>query len=153
VQALHCRKEFVIHIRRSAIVPHSPQQMFDLVNDVESYPKRFDWCAGAQELQRGPGSSTARLDLRVAGMTQSFTTQNELVPGERISMSLLEGPFRTLHGEWTFKALGEHGCKISFVLDFEYANRMLAPLVRVGFEKLADRLVGEFSAEAERVYA
>ncbi|HMH66716.1 MAG TPA: type II toxin-antitoxin system RatA family toxin, partial [Pinirhizobacter sp.] len=28
-------------IRRSALVPYTPAQMFDLVNDVEAYPKRF----------------------------------------------------------------------------------------------------------------
>lgn len=143
----------MIHIRRSAIVPYSPQQMFDLVNDVESYPKRFDWCAAAQVRDCERDELTARLQLRLAGMTQTFTTRNALVPGERIAMSLVDGPFRSLSGEWTFTALGDHGCKIAFNLDFEYANRMLAPLVRAGFQKLADRMVGEFSAEAARVYA
>jgi ribosome-associated toxin RatA of RatAB toxin-antitoxin module len=143
----------VIQIRRSAIVPHTPAQMFDLVNDVEAYPRRFTWCAGARVLAREDEHAlTARLELRVAGLTQAFTTRNTLFPPQRISMQLVEGPFRHLSGTWEFTALGAGGCKVSLALDFEYSG-MMAPLMRVGFQKLADRMVDEFCAEAARTYA
>ncbi len=92
----------MIQIRRSAIVRHSPPQMFDLVNDVEAYPRRFAWCAGAQVRAHDTQSLTARLDLRLGGMTQSFTTRNTLDPPQGILMQLVEGPFRTLDGAWSF---------------------------------------------------
>ncbi|MGH8121387.1 MAG: type II toxin-antitoxin system RatA family toxin [Rudaea sp.] len=172
----------MIQIRRSAIVRHSPSQMFDLVNDVEAYPRRFAWCAGAQARARGANSLTARLDLRLGGLTQSFTTRNALEPPQRILMQLVEGPFRALHGEWTFMALGTNkppssgladhllpqagdaeferpvlaaspiGCKIAFALDFDYSG-LMSPVLRTGFQKLADRMVDEFCREADRVYA
>jgi ribosome-associated toxin RatA of RatAB toxin-antitoxin module len=131
-------------------------QMFDLVNDVEAYPRRFGWCTGAQVLAREDQSSTTsaitvRLALRVAGMTQAFTTRNTLEPPQRIVMQLVDGPFRQFAGTWEFVALGE-GCKILLALDFEYSGRLLAPVMRAGFEKLADRMVDEFCAEADRVH-
>ncbi|HEX6832512.1 MAG TPA: type II toxin-antitoxin system RatA family toxin [Rudaea sp.] len=126
--------------------------MFDLINDVESYPRRFTWCAGAQVLARESDALTARLDLKVAGFTQSFTTRNTLDPPRRIAMNLVEGPFRALVGVWTFAPLGDAGCKITLALDFEYSGRLMAPLMRSGFERLADRLVDEFSNEARRLY-
>jgi ribosome-associated toxin RatA of RatAB toxin-antitoxin module len=138
----------VIHIRRSAIVPQTPGRMFDLVNDVESYPRRFAWCAGAAVLVREPDAVVARLDLRIAGTTQSFSTRNTLEPPRRIAMQLADGPFHALSGVWDFAPLGEDGCKISFALDFEYRGRILAPVFRAGFEKLADRMVDEFCREA-----
>lgn len=124
--------------------------MFDLVNDVEAYPRRFSWCAGAQVLAREPDALVARLELRIAGMTQDFTTRNTLVPPQRIAMQLLEGPFRKLSGAWEFAALGEDGCKVSLELDFDYAVSFMAPVMRAGFEKLADRMVDEFCREGER---
>jgi len=141
----------VIHIRRSAIVRYTPAQMFDLVNDVEAYPRRFAWCSGARVLAREDSVLTARLELRIGGLTQAFTTRNTLAPPQRIAMQLVDGPFRHLAGVWEFTALGD-GCKVALALDFEYAGSLLAPLMRVGFQKLADRLVDEFCAEAQRTY-
>jgi len=138
----------VIQIRRSALVRQTPEHMFDLVNDVEAYPSRFAWCAGAHVLARDESTLTARLDLRLAGLTQSFTTRNTTSRPERIHMQLVEGPFRSLQGEWTFLALGDAGCKIAFALDFDYAGRLTAPALRMGFRSLADRMVDDFCSQA-----
>lgn len=130
---------------------HTPAQMFDLVNDVEAYPRRFTWCADARVLSREDTSLIARLELRIGGLTQAFTTGNRLEPPQRIDMQLVEGPFRHLAGAWQFAALGDVGCKVSLALDFEYTG-LMAPLMRAGFQKLADRLVDEFCVEARRTY-
>ena len=142
----------MIQIRRSAIVRHTPAQMFDLVNDVEAYPRRFTWCAGARVLEREGDALTARLELRIGGLTQAFTTRNTLSPPQRIAIELVEGPFRHLSGAWEFAALGTDGCKVTLALDFEYSG-VMAPLMRIGFQKLADRMVDEFCTEAARTYA
>ena len=142
----------MIEIRRSAIVRRTPAQMFDLVNDVAAYPRRFSWCAGARVLAREDGLLTAQLELRIGGFTQVFTTRNTLAPPQRIGMQLVEGPFRHLAGVWDFVALGDEGCRVSLALDFEYTG-LMAPVMRAGFQKLADRLVDEFCAEARRAYA
>ena len=143
----------VIKIRRSAIVHHSAERMFALVNDIEAYPRRFSWCSGAQVLDEDKSHLTARLELRFAGFTQSFTTRNTLTPPTEIALQLVDGPFRHLAGTWNFSPLGEGGCKVSFALDFDYAGLLMAPIMRTGFQKLADRMVDEFCAEADRIYA
>ena len=142
----------MIHIRRSAIVRYTPAQMFDLVNDVEADPRRFAWCVGARVLAREDRVLTARLEVRIAGMTQAFTTRNTMTPPQRIELELVEGPFGHLAGAWEFAALGADGCKVSLALDFDYSGGLMAPLLRAGFQKLADRLVDEFCTEAERSY-
>jgi ribosome-associated toxin RatA of RatAB toxin-antitoxin module len=142
----------VIEIRRSALVKYSPAQMFDLVNEVEAYPKRFPWCAGAEVLERGENMLVARLDLKFAGFRQSFTTRNTVDPPHRLQMSLVDGPFRSLEGVWDFVALGDSGCKISFALDFDYAGKLGGTALRLGFQGLASRMVEDFCREAERTY-
>lgn len=142
----------MIQIRRSAIVNRTDAQMYALVNDVEAYPRRFAWCADARVFDQADGALTARLEVRVAGMTQAFTTRNTLDPPQRISMQLVEGPFRSLAGTWTFTALGDTGCKVALELDFDYSGRLMAPVMRAGFEKVADRMVDDFCRESARVY-
>jgi len=142
----------MIEIRRSALVNYSPAQMFDLVNDIEAYPKRFPWCVGAEIIERTGDVLVARLDLKFAGFRQSFTTRNSVNPPVRLHMSLVDGPFRSLDGVWDFLALGEAGCKISFALDFDYASRLGGGALKLGFQGLANRMVDDFCREAERVY-
>ena len=140
------------HIQRSALVPFSAQQMFDLVNDVEAYPRRFEWCEGAQVRDRGPDFVVAGLDLRLGALRASFVTRNTLTPPERIDMSLVEGPFRALSGGWSFRALGENGCKVGLLLDFEMAGRFVGSALALGFQGLADRMVDDFVREARLTY-
>lgn len=142
----------MIEIRRSALVKYSPAQMFDLVNEVEAYPKRFPWCAGAEILERQQDVLVARLDLKFAGLRQSFTTRNTVERPRRLQMSLVDGPFRSLEGVWDFIALGEAGCKVAFALDFDYAGRLGGGALKLGFQGLAGRMVDDFCTEAGRVY-
>lgn len=142
----------MIEIRRSALVKYSPVQMFDLVNEVEAYPKRFPWCVGAEILERQDDALVARLDLKFAGFRQSFTTRNTIDPPHRLQLSLVDGPFRSLEGVWNFLALGDSGCKVTLALDFDYASRLGGAALKLGFQGLAGRMVDDFCREAERVY-
>ena len=142
----------MIEIRRSALVKYSPAQMFELVNEVEAYPKRFAWCADAEVLERGDNVVVARLDLKFAGFSQSFTTRNVLDAPRRLEMNLVEGPFRSLHGVWDFTALGDAGSKVAFALDFDYAGRLGGDALRLVFQGLAGRMVDDFCREAERLH-
>lgn len=141
----------MIQIRRHALVRHTPERMFDLVNDVEAYPSRFPWCADARVLERdGEAALVARLDLRFAGMTQGFTTRNSFERPHRLHMHLVDGPLRALEGEWTFAALGDDGCRIALALDFDYSGKLAGTALRLGFQGLANRMVDDFCAAATK---
>lgn len=145
-------RQAVTRIQRNAIVPFKPAQMYDLINKVEGYPMRFAWCADARVLERGEGYQIARLDLRFAGMVQSFTTRNMQSPPERLQMQLIEGPLQALDGIFSFTPLGDAGCRVGLDLGFAFAGRLWGPALRLGFQGLADRLVDDFCAEARRAY-
>ena len=143
----------MIQIRRHALVRYSPEAMFDLVDDVEAYPTRFAWCAGARILAReAEDVRIARLDLRFAGLTQSFTTRNTTERPARLHMHLVEGPLKTLEGEFTFTPLGGEGCKIALALDFEYSGVLAGAALRLGFQGVASRMVDDFVRAAQKTY-
>ncbi len=132
------------------MVRRSAQAMFDLVDDVDAYARRFPWCEESSVLERGENWRLAKLGVRLAGIRVGFTTRNEVEPGCVIRLSLVEGPFRDLHGQWSFNALAEDACRVSLSLDFELAGRFLGSALASGFRGFADRLVDDFVREARR---
>ena len=131
-------------IERSALVMRPAEAMYRLVVDVEAYPGRFAWCQAATVLEQGETRMKARLDLQLAGFKTWFMTENTMVPGRSMDMHLVEGPFRKLHGHWAFEPLSDEASKVSLLLEFEPASVLLAPVVKIGLQGLADRMVDDF---------
>jgi ribosome-associated toxin RatA of RatAB toxin-antitoxin module len=145
-------KVLVMEIKRTALVLHPAMDMFRLVQDVPAYPDFLTWCLKSEVHEQTPEQQLASLVVRVSGMTQRFTTRNRFVPGERLTLSLVDGPFRHFSGEWLFETLGQEGSKVTLVLSFDFSSRVLSSAFRRGFTRIADRLVSEFSNRADHVY-
>ncbi|HEX6137763.1 MAG TPA: type II toxin-antitoxin system RatA family toxin [Casimicrobiaceae bacterium] len=140
-------------VRKSVLVPYAPAQMFELVDRFELYPQFLPWCAGARVLDEHDNRKTARIDIDYHGVRAHFTTDNANVPPESIVVTLKDGPFRHLHGEWRFQALGEHGCKIEFELAYEFTTHILERLIGPVFSHIANTFIDAFVRRAEAVYA
>lgn len=136
-------------IERSALVGQPAERMYALVNDVAAYPRRFAWCDAAEIEEATDSRMVARLDLGLGALRTWFTTENTLSPPDVIDMQLRDGPFKSLHGRWTFVALGEAACKVTLLLEFEPKSRLMLPALTLGFKGLADRMVDDFVRVAE----
>ena len=126
--------------------------MFALVSDIPAYPDFLPWCRGATVLSRTEDEVRATLDLSKGGLEKSFTTLNRHQRNKMIEIRLLEGPFQKLEGFWRFDPLGEHGCKVTLDLEFEFASRMLGMMVGPVFSQVANSLVDSFQQRAVGVY-
>jgi ribosome-associated toxin RatA of RatAB toxin-antitoxin module len=138
-------------IQRSAIVEHSAQEMYALVDDIESYPRFLPWCTAAKVDERTAESARATLTIGIRGLRQSFTTHNANRPGESIELSLVKGPFRRFQAAWRFKPLSQEASRIEFSLEYEMAGtlaRILEPL----FDHIADTMVDAFTRRADQLY-
>jgi len=142
-----------MEIIRSALVLFPADYMYRLVEDVARYPEFLSWCSASRVIESSTDRQIAGLEIAIAGLRQSFTTRNELVPGESIRMQLVEGPFQQLAGEWRFEPIGPAGSKVILQLAFEFSGNLLSSAFRHGFASVADRLVSDFSRRAEAVYA
>jgi ribosome-associated toxin RatA of RatAB toxin-antitoxin module len=126
--------------------------MYRLVHDVPRYPEFLSWCTRTEVLEQTADLQVASLHVAVGGLSHSFTTRNRLRAGESLHMSLVDGPFRSLGGEWTFQALGESGSKVTLSLSFEIASGLVSSAFGHGFARVADRLVRDFVTRADAVY-
>ena len=139
-------------ISRSALLPFSAKQMFDVVNDVGSYQDYLPSCSRSEVIESSPEFMVARLTLTKAGVSQQFTTRNNLVGLERIDLQLVDGPFTSLNGFWLFSQLGNDGCKTEMNLAFDFNSRMLNATFGKVFEQVADSLVEAFCDRAKVLY-
>jgi ribosome-associated toxin RatA of RatAB toxin-antitoxin module len=139
-------------IARSAIVDCSAQQMYDLVEDIESYPKFLPWCTAAHVRERSAGRTVATLEIGMPPIPQSFTTENTNVPGKSIDLRLLHGPFRKFDAHWKFAPLGPGGAKIEFTIAYEFADPILAVALDPLFEGIAGTMVDAFTRRADRLH-
>lgn len=140
-------------INRTALVPFSAEQMYNLVNDVDSYPEFIPGCTGSRVLESGPTQMTAAVDVSKAGISKTFTTRNTLSSNQSILMHLVDGPFKKLIGGWTFTPLGQDACKIEFQLDFEFTNMLIELAFGRIFKELAASMVQAFTTRAKEVYS
>ncbi|MBT8130270.1 MAG: type II toxin-antitoxin system RatA family toxin [Gammaproteobacteria bacterium] len=141
------------HIKRSALVHYSPAEMYALVNDISAYPKFLPWCKSARVLGQGESEMIASIEIARGALNKSFTTKNSLRPNKKIVISLVDGPFKTLHGAWTFHQLKRaDACKIELDLKFKFDSGLVSLAAKPVFSQIANSLVDAFTKRAVEVY-
>lgn len=140
-------------ISRSALVPFSAEQMFRLVNDVDSYPDFLPGCIGSRVLEVSEHEMTAAVDVAKAGISKTFTTRNTLRDNQSINMQLVDGPFSKLMGGWHFTPLSADACKVELHLDFEFTNKLIELAFGKIFKDLVGSMVQAFTQRAKEVYS
>ena len=141
-----------LSINRSALVMHSSERMYALVNDISSYPQFLPWCSKALILEEGGEYMLAKLEVSKGRVKQSFTTRNDLSADGRILMSLVDGPFSHLKGVRNFTVLQDNACKVELILDFEMKRNITKMAFAAIFNQAANTMVDAFCVRADQVY-
>jgi len=140
-------------ITRSSLVLYTPEQMYDLVNDVEAYPSFLPWCRDSKILSKSDNVISASLDLAKGGIHHVFSTRNKLIEDESIAIELIDGPFQHLEGYWQFKPIGNNeGCRVQLDMDFEFSNRLISMALGPVFTQISGSLVDAFCKRAQDIY-
>jgi ribosome-associated toxin RatA of RatAB toxin-antitoxin module len=139
-------------VRRSALVTFTPEQMFDLVVDVERYPEFLPWVQSAELHQKSETELLASLGMRRGGRRECFTTRNVFVRPLWMSLSLVEGPFRVLEGRWAFEPIGEAGTRIDLQMRFEFSSAVVSLVFGRSFEQSCGTLIDAFVTRARGLY-
>lgn len=139
-------------VRKSALVPYSCAQMFQLVDDIEKYPEFLPWCSSTQVHQRDKQQVTATIVMAKGVVQKAFTTRNRRFPHEQIDLALVDGPFSQLQGAWYFEELDEQACRVRLEIQFEFANRVLKMAVGPVFSHITSTLIESFSERAAELY-
>jgi ribosome-associated toxin RatA of RatAB toxin-antitoxin module len=142
-------------VHKSVLIWYSPEEMYALVTAVAQYPTFLPWCDRARVISEDASGMSAEIGIAFGGLHQTFTTRNEHVPGRKVTMRLLNGPFSRLDGEWNFVPLqdpGQRACRVELTLNYGFDNALLGRLVGPVFDKIAGSLVDAFVKRAQQVY-
>ncbi len=142
-------------VHKSVLIWYSPEEMYRLVTDVAQYPQFLPWCDQARVLEHSEKGMLAEISISFGGIRQTFVTSNTHVPGERVVLKLVKGPFSKLDGEWNFLPVGDgsqRACRVELTLHYGFDNAMLGRLVGPVFDKIASSLVEAFVKRARQVY-
>ncbi len=140
-------------ISRNALVPYTVEEMYQLVDDIESYPQFLPWCRSTEVITRNDQEVKASIEIAKGALNKSFTTLNRMQPNKVIEVRLVKGPFKRLEGFWRFDALKDsQACKISFDLDFEFESKLIALAAGSIFSQIANTMVDAFTKRAVEVY-
>ena len=145
--------------RITRAVRHSPQQMYDLVADVERYPEFLPLCEALRVLRRQPGQSEgaevliAEMAVGYKAIRERFTTRVALEPAERrIVAEYIDGPFKHLENRWAFKDGPDGGCMVDFYITYEFKSFALGLLMGKMFDKAFRKFTDAFETRADRIY-
>ncbi len=142
----------MIKVERSALVKHSAEKMYRLVDGVEDYPDFLPWCGGSRVIRRTANETVGEIVIARAGFHKTFSTQNHNVPYGRIELKLRDGPFSHLEGVWSFNALREDACKISLDMEFEFSSKLANIAFSKIFEHICSTMIESFCKRADEVY-
>lgn len=142
-------------VKKSVLIWYSPQEMYGLVTDVPAYPQFLPWCDHSSILDSDDAGMTAEVGISFSGIRQTFTTRNRHVPDRQVAITLVNGPFSRLDGQWDFVPIGDgsqRACRVELTLNYGFDNATLGKLVGPVFDKIAASMVDAFVKRAEQVY-
>ena len=134
------------------VLPHTPEQLFDIVADIERYPEFLPWCVATRIKTREGNLITADVVIGFKMFRERFTTRNVLDRPRRIDVTYHEGPFKYLNNHWLFEPVGEGSCDLDFYIDFEFRSRLLQMAVGVLFNEAVKVMVSSFEKRAKAIY-
>jgi ribosome-associated toxin RatA of RatAB toxin-antitoxin module len=139
-------------VRKSALVEHSAENMFDLIEAAEDYPAFLPWCASANILSRDDAIVAAEITVDFHGVRFQLTTRNPKRRPEFMAIVLERGPFRKFEGEWRLTPLAPSACKIEFGLQYEFDSALMSRIAGTVFDRITNTLVDAYVARARDVY-
>ena len=136
-------------------LPYSPEQLYALVADVESYPAFLPWCLSCRITHREPEKNVIYADLIIGYkmIREKFGSKVMFTEPHAIRVEYLHGPMKYLSNKWEFIRNQDGSCTIDFYVDFEFRNPILQKMMGAFFQEIVKRMVGAFEARAQALYS
>ncbi|MBX3564514.1 MAG: type II toxin-antitoxin system RatA family toxin [Sphingomonas sp.] len=134
-------------------LPYTPEQMFDLVADVERYAEFLPWVTAVRVRSNSETEMVADVIVGFKGLRETFTSKVEKQRPGHIHVDYLEGPLKHLNNDWKFRPDGNGGTLVDFCVDFAFKSRMFEMLAGQVFDRALRKMIGAFEERAARLYA
>lgn len=134
------------------VLPFSPEQMFDLVASVETYPEFLPWCVATRIKSQTETLMIADMVVGFGPLRETYTSRVSLDRPGAIHIEDAMGPFTHLTTDWHFLP-HEDGCVLDFKIDFAFRSKMLEMTMGKVFDQAIHKIMGAFETRAAELYA
>jgi len=146
-------------VSEQVLIPHSAENLYELVRDIRRYPEFIRWIRSVSLSQEQGSAEEAysclgRASVHFKGFDEQFSTYVTADPiARKIEVILERGPFRHLRSRWQFDPREDGKTRVHCFIDYEFKNPVLGLLARSNSRLAVDKIIGAFRAEADRRFA
>jgi len=133
-------------------LPYTPEQLFDLVADVERYDEFLPWVVAVRVRSSSATETVADLVVGFNAFKERFTSRVTKQEPSRILVDYIEGPLKYLKNEWRFEPAPDGGTNLIFSVDFAFKSRLFESLAGAMFDRALRRMTGAFEQHAAILY-
>ncbi|WP_455366947.1 type II toxin-antitoxin system RatA family toxin [Kaarinaea lacus] len=136
----------------SAIFGYSPQQVFDVVADIEKYPEFLPGWITVEVLDRQTNSITVEQELGFTFLNWRFTSHATLEPPFHIHITSVKGPFLNLVIDWAFYPT-DNKTRVSIVAKTESLPGPQHRFMHGIFSNSTRTLLDRFKDRVQQIYS
>jgi coenzyme Q-binding protein COQ10 len=133
-------------------LPYTPEQLFDLVADVQHYNEFLPWVVAVRVRSSSEKETIADLVVGFNAFKERFTSRVVKERARRICVDYIEGPLKYLHNEWLFERAADGGTNVGFSVDFAFKSRLFESLAGAMFDRALRRMITAFEQRAAALY-
>lgn len=133
-------------------LPYTPEQMFDLVADVQSYEQFLPWVSAIRVRSNSESEMVADMIVGFKGLSESFTSRVIKQRPDKVHVDYLDGPLKHLSNDWHFRSDGAGGVLVDFTVDFAFKNKLFEMIAGQMFDKALRKMIGAFETRAAQLY-
>lgn len=149
-------------VHETKVLPYTQKQLYDVVSNVESYPRFIPYCSGSRILERQPledGKHFMKAELTVGfkPFNVSYTSHVTCIPDsfvEAVAAPSASNTFKTLSTVWRFKpAQGDpQSTLVTIDLAYAFTNPLHAAAMSAVFGKEPNIMIHAFEKRCAHVY-
>ena len=125
--------------------------IFNLINNIEEYPKFLPWCKKTEVTKESENSQIGKIFISKSFINWSFSTKNIIDRNKSISLFLIDGPFDKLDGRWNFKEIDDNNTLVSLEINYKFKNSLIELSIEPIFTTIMNSILESFVDQAFKI--
>tara|TARA_B100000686_G_scaffold110013_1_gene117162 strand:+ start:912 stop:1349 length:438 start_codon:yes stop_codon:yes gene_type:complete len=138
-------------IKKNESINIDIQTIFTLINQVDKYSDFLPWCSNSKVISDKNNIMVGKISVSKNFVNWTFTTENHYIKNKKIYLTLIDGPFKNLNGEWNFLKIDNNNTQVSFILEYEFSNKIIELSIKPVFTSIMSSILDSFISEAFKV--